>query len=167
MIKTGLTALFLMAGTLAGTQAADLCQPGNLRLSIDHRNGQYDGMSHRGVVLDIRNTGTTDCELDARPDLTFSGALNDGTPATAEAQSPAGMHPGPVLPPVTLAPQQTQHTLIRWVSGDVFDDGHNCITTNSAQLSVGGHMLSVAAEFYMCAPEGRRDYFMLGKPDEE
>ncbi|EKS6645675.1 DUF4232 domain-containing protein [Enterobacter hormaechei] len=165
MIKTGLITLSLLAGALTDAQAADLCQAANLKMSIDHRDGQYDGMSHRGVVLDIRNTGTTACKLDARPDLIFSGTLSDGTTATAKAKSSPGMHPGPVLPPVILAPQQTQHSLIRWVSGDMFDDGHNCITTGRALLSVGDHTLSTAAEFYMCAPEGRKDYFELGTPD--
>lgn len=44
MIKNGLLVLCLLACSLTGAQAADFCQAANLKLSITHRGGQYDGM---------------------------------------------------------------------------------------------------------------------------
>lgn len=168
MIKYRTTIIqLLLTGPVFTVQATGTCQPRALQVRFDHRNGQYDGMSQRGVMLDIQNAGSAPCELDGRPDITFYGSPDDGTPVTAQPRSPAGLHPGPAIPPVLLASHETQHTLIRWVSGDVFADSDNCITTSDMQVTVGGYRLSEPAAFRMCAPKGSHEYFTLSTGGRE
>ncbi|MBB6244001.1 hypothetical protein HDE79_003476 [Rhodanobacter sp. MP1X3] len=51
-------------------------------------------------------------------------------------QVPRGMHPGPVLLPVSMAPGAEATAELHWVSGDVYD-GHNCVSPTTAVVQVG------------------------------
>jgi hypothetical protein len=99
------------------------CRVSQLHLSVDDRGGDFNGMSHAGTELSIRNTGQ-DCSLAALPTVQFRDRR--GRVLAATRQAPIGMHPGPVVLPVRIAAGHRATTDLRWVSGPVF--------TNNRQL---------------------------------
>jgi len=115
-----LIALMIAAQALAGAPAAPACRPAQLRLSLDGKDGAFNGMSHAGTELSIRNTGR-DCTLPALPTIEFRDSRGRVLPATRSA--PVGMHPGPVMLPLRLGGGHRATTDLRWVAGPVFS--HN------------------------------------------
>ncbi|MEG3093443.1 DUF4232 domain-containing protein [Sphingomonas sp. PB1R3] len=93
------------------------CQAGQLRLSLDGRDGDFNGMSHSGTGLSVRNMGQ-DCLLAALPQVRLRDARNRIAPVVRQA--PRGMHPGPVMVPLRLAASHRAAAEIRWIAGPVF-----------------------------------------------
>ena len=93
------------------------CRPQQLRIVPDGRDGDFNGMSHSGTALSIRNTGR-DCTIPALPRIELRDARNRALPAMR--QPPVGMHPGPVMVPVRIAGGHRAVATLRWVSGPVF-----------------------------------------------
>jgi hypothetical protein len=93
------------------------CRPSQLRLSLSRRDGDFNGMSHSGTELSIRNLGP-DCTLPALPTIGFRDAR--GRTLQALRRVPVGMHPGPVMVPVRLAAGHRATANLRWVSGPVY-----------------------------------------------
>lgn len=139
------------------------CQPGDIRAHIDDRDGEFTGMSQRGVVLVMENISDHTCQVARRPDMIFSGKTADGVSVQEKQRISRAMHPGPVLPPVVLKPGFKHSVKVRWVAGDVYDDSHNCITTSGAVVNLDGQPLHIPAQFQMCAPKGHTDYFTTGE----
>ena len=143
------------------------CEARQLEAYFDNRNGLLDGMSQRGTLLVLYNKGARACQLDALPALWFEGANGQRLPV--ERRAPRGMHPGPVLLPVTLAPGAEVATLLRWVSGAAYPGG-NCLTPNTAVLELPEEVLRLPFGLPMCAAAGSSDFFNqlpLGRiPDE-
>lgn len=117
------TNLLILTMLLAGQSVSAIatvlptCRANQLRLSLDPHDGEFNGMSHSGTELSIRNTGS-DCMLIALPTIQLSDAHGRALPATRQA--PRGMHPGPVMMPVRLSGGHRAATDLRWVSGPVF-----------------------------------------------
>lgn len=107
------------------------CRAGQLRLTLDGHNGDFNGMSHAGTELSIRNVGPA-CALDALPRVQFRDARNRALPAARAA--PRGMHPGPVLVPVRLATGDRATSQLRWISGPVFPRNR---TLRARKITVG------------------------------
>lgn len=109
----------LLAATSAvpAPQTAPACRQSQLRLTTDAMDGEFNGMSHAGVRLLIRNVGP-DCTLPALPSIRLRDARGRVLPAARRA--PVGMHPGPVMVPVRLAAGHRARADLRWVSGAVF-----------------------------------------------
>ncbi|MBB2200876.1 DUF4232 domain-containing protein [Gluconacetobacter tumulisoli] len=133
------------------------CTAAQLSLGLDDENGQFDGMSQSGTLLVIRNLGPAACVLAAWPVVWFEGKGH--VPLTVGRRPPPGMHPGPVLPPVAVAPGAELTARLHWVSGDVFDDGHNCVTPETTVLEVPGGSLRQHFGRSMCAPARTTRYF--------
>lgn len=112
--------LMAAAGVAA---AAPPCAPRNIVLSTDARDGDFNGMSHSGTYLVVRNKGAKACTLPGLPVITFYG--NTARSIRAVRQAPRGMHPGPVLLPVTIRAGSSVATALRWVSGPVFDQNRS------------------------------------------
>ncbi|WP_242182298.1 DUF4232 domain-containing protein [Sphingomonas sp. CARO-RG-8B-R24-01] len=93
------------------------CRAAQLRLSLDGKDGDFNGMSHSGVELSLRNHGP-ECTLQALPTIAFFDARGRVLPATRRA--PVGMHPGPAMLPVRISGGHRAATALRWVSGPVF-----------------------------------------------
>src|SRR5579871_2646166 len=96
---------------------APACRAARLRLSLDGRDGDFNGMSHSGTALVIRNRGA-DCTLPALPTIEWRDKR--GRLLAAARKVPIGMHPGPVMLPVRLAAGHLATADLRWVSGPVF-----------------------------------------------
>jgi hypothetical protein len=135
------------------SQPADACQ---LAVRLDNRNEVSDDMAHAGGRLSLRNTGSTTCVLSPLPALSFEdGRLR---PLTAERHIPPGMYPGPVLLPVTVFPGQEVGFLLRWIPGDIFEEG-NCIRPAFIMLTIAGRTFRMPSRRTMCAAAGDTAYF--------
>jgi hypothetical protein len=132
-----LMSLIIAAGALTAPAALPPCRPAHLRLSLDGRDGDFNGMSHGGTALTIRNVGPA-CTLPALPIVTFRDARGRALPASRRA--PVGMHPGPVMLPVRLAAGHGAVAELRWVSGPVFSRNRS-ISTANVSVRIGGGTL--------------------------
>jgi hypothetical protein len=111
-----LLSLMIAAQALSAPAALPPCRPSHLRLSVDGRDGDFNGMSHSGTALMIRNLGP-DCMLPALPVVSLRDTHGRALPAARRA--PVGMHPGPVMLPVRLGAGHQAETDLRWVAGPV------------------------------------------------
>ncbi|WP_321839583.1 DUF4232 domain-containing protein [Paraburkholderia bannensis] len=123
------------------------CQPTQLALSVDDGGGDFNGMSHGGTYLMLRNRGSRACQLPARPDVAFLDANEQPLPTSM--QPTPGMHPGPVLLPVVIPPHATVKASLRWVTGEVFDDTQ-CVDTASLRVSIGEGAVSAPLSAHLC-----------------
>lgn len=149
-----LTAIVMSAPVYAAS--THKCQVHQLEARFDDRDGLFDGMSQRGTLLVLRNKGTRTCQLDALPTLAFEGA--GGRRLSVERRVPRGMHPGPVLLPVMVAPGVEVAMLLRWVSADVYPGG-NCLAPEIAMLELSGGGLRLPFGLRMCAESGSSHFF--------
>ena len=135
-----LPSLMLAAQAALGTPtpvAAPACLATQLRLTLDARDGDFNGMSHSGTKLSIRNTGP-DCTLPALPVIRMLDARGRTLPAMR--QKPVGMHPGPVVVPVRLGRGHRAVTDLRWVSGPVFPQSRS-VRSTMVTVRIGTVML--------------------------
>jgi hypothetical protein len=114
------------------------CRADRLRVTLDARDGEFNGMSHSGTELSIRNTGQ-DCMLVALPTVQLRDARNHIVSAVRRA--PRGMHPGPVMVPVRLAAGHRAAAEIRWVAGPVFPHSRS-VRAARISVKVGAGMLT-------------------------
>lgn len=96
------------------------CPASWLSLALDPENGTFNGMSHSGTLLVLRNLGPMACTVPALPTLRFEDAHHHPLDVTRKA--PVGMHPGPVMLPVVVPPNAELTSRLLWVDGDVFGD---------------------------------------------
>ena len=130
----------ILALALAATPPAPIpspiippCKAAQLSLGFDTENGAFDGMSHSGALLVVRNLGPGACRLAGLPQLRFKDAT--GQPLSIDRQAPVGMHPGPVVLPVVLAVGAEATAPLRWVSGEVYSPSR-CYTPTTAALTL-------------------------------
>ena len=163
VILTGLILSALSATVraepLKPTTQADICLSTQLTVRLDSRDGEFTGMSQSGTLLVLRNTGHIACTLEPLPALRFEDAKQQ--PLTVERRTPHGMHPGPVLRSVVVAPGQQVASRLRWVASDAFDAG-NCVTPAFVSLEMKGGTLRIPFDHMMFAAAGDTAYFDQG-----
>lgn len=93
--------------------AVPACAATQLRLSADGRDGDFNGMSHGGSRLSIRNLGR-DCMLPARSQVLFYGA--DGKRIAVHTAWARGKPPERVR----IAAGHRAAMEVRWVSSRVY-----------------------------------------------
>jgi hypothetical protein len=127
-----------ISALLLAAQAVNVpCQPSQLRLSLSGRDGDFNGMSHSGIEVSIRNLGPA-CTIPALPTIVFRNARGKALPASRRA--PIGMHPGPVMVPVRLSAGHRVSSDLRWVSGAVYPHSRS-IRVAAVTVSFGGAAL--------------------------
>jgi hypothetical protein len=130
-----------------------------LSIAVDDENGNFDGMSHSGTLLVLRNLGPETCSIPARPRVDFEDGKQRSLGITVQA--PMGMHPGPVILPVAVPVGAEVTSELRWVSGDVYD-GHNCVSPAFLAVTVGTDVLRVnLLRRTLCGPPGRPPSFAM------
>jgi predicted secreted protein len=139
------------------------CQPADIQAHFDDRDGEFTGMSQRGVLLVMENTSDHTCRLARQSKIIFSGKTDKGISLQAKQRINRAMHPGPVLLPVILEPGHKHSVMVRWVAGDLYDNSHNCITTTEAIVNLADQSLHIPAKFQMCAPKDHTDFFTTGE----
>lgn len=141
--------------------AIPLCKLNQLTLSTDGEDGNFNGMQHGGTLLVLRNISETACQVDAIPKITFSNAKHALNPkaemedtAPMRPSSHPGLHPGPMVPPVTVPGGAEVTSTLGWTSGPAFV--HNvCIDPKTIAVEVGGETTTQAFDAHMCGEAGK------------
>ena len=131
----------------SGAPVVTMCTRDQLSLGTDDENGNFDGMSHSGTLLVVRNLGENACRMPAVPVITLlgkSGKLHVTFSMTGST------HPGPVI--VAAGAELTSS--LRWVSNDVYDPGF-CVDATSIHIQVGGQDLGTAMSHQLCGQKGK------------
>ncbi len=134
------------------------CPAAQLSFAIDNENGYFDGMSHSGTLLVVRNLGPNACTIPARPVLSMEDASHHPLPISFE--SPRGMHPGPVIPPVVIPVGAEVTSEMRWVSSDAFG-GNNSVSPAFIALTVEGTTLRVKFTGELFGPPGKQPAYSV------
>lgn len=108
-------------GPAGANQAIRMCKATDMSLGTDDENGSFNGMSHSGTLLVLRNLSLTSCRVPQRPQITFVDKDNKPLSVVLDIPGARFMHPGPVLVPVVVAPDAEVTAKLRWVSGEVYD----------------------------------------------
>ena len=129
--------------------ALPLCRASDLSLAVDAEHGAFDGMSHSGTLLVIRNLAPHACALAGLPTLTLRSAGGKSLPITRAA--PRFMHPGPVIVPLRLAAGAEATAALRWVAGAVYDRGR-CYAVASLGVAIGTGTIRTGLPARICGP---------------
>ncbi len=132
----------------APSAAVPLCTPDQLSLATDDENGSFDGMSHSGTLLVLRNLGSGACRVPSIPQITLSdakGPLNVKFSVTGSRF----MHPGPAMLPVVVAAGAELTSSLRWVSGDAYGNGV-CVNATALHIQVAGRDVSTPWNKQLC-----------------
>ncbi|SEM50109.1 Protein of unknown function [Sphingomonas gellani] len=140
--------LLLLAA--AASAAVPTCPARALTVATDARDGDFNGMSHSGTYLVIRNIGRRTCSVPGLPVVTFRRGAKA---LPAKRRPPVGMHPGPVIVPVRLAPGGQVATGLRWVSGPVYDRSR-CWDATRVGVTIADRTLFAPASAHLCGPVG-------------
>lgn len=134
------------------TQAAGPtpCTPAQLRLRLDGGDGRFNGMSHAGALLVVRNAGTVACTIAAMPSPRLQDAQRQTLAITARTPPPPAAQP----PRLLLAPGANVESDMRWVSGNVYDDGH-CESPAFITLAIGAGTVTAPFEGHLCGAGGK------------
>lgn len=140
------------------------CSAAQLSFSLDDEGGNFNGMSHSGTLLVLRNFGSNPCSVLGRPIVGFEDAEHHTLPASLEV--PRGMHPGPVILPVVIPPGAEVTSQIRWVSSDAYG-ANNGISPAFITLTVGENTLRLGFSGHLYGPVGKNPTYSLTlfKPD--
>jgi len=145
-----------MAPPPPGPPREPACDPAQLSFAVDREGGQFDGMSHSGTLLVLRNLGPRACSVPARPVLNFLDEQRK--PLDVVLREQPGMHPGPVILPVAVPVGAELTSAARWVSSDAYG-ADNCVSPSFISLSFGGTAHTAPLRTHMCGPAGKRpDY---------
>jgi len=127
------------------------CAANELTMTFDGEQGNFNGMSHSGARLILRNIGTHVCTVPQKPQFSFQDAA--GKILSLRMAVLPGMHPGPVTLPVAVPPEAEATGTLRWVSGDVYGSGI-CVQARTAILTVGKDKLQADINANVCGPAG-------------
>jgi len=130
-----------------------MCKAGQLILRLDHGRGVFDDASQSAMLLILHNTQATACTLPARPELRFQDS--SGRTFQVIAKGKPGMHPGPVIPPITLSADGTVASTMRWVSGNAFPD-RRCVTPAYILVVFGNDTVQANFNGQLCGPRDSR-----------
>jgi membrane-bound inhibitor of C-type lysozyme len=145
----------LLETSLPPVQPA-ICAPSQLAFSLDNGNGRFNGMSHSGTTLVLRNIGTSACTIPAQPLPTLTDA--DRQTLDIVAQDSPDSPPAPAI--TTLASGATVTSDMRWVSGNVYDHGH-CESPAVITLAVGKQTVATGFAGHLCGPDGKPSTYTL------
>ena len=156
-MSVALARLLAIAATVAVRTAESLAAvpscTARVEVRFDRDGGAADGMSQSGVVLVLHNVGAADCVIPGLPTLQFADAAGHGLAVRREP--PLGMHPGPVVTPLVLAPGAEAAAALTWVSGHVYA-GHHCVTPARIVIGEGPHAPTALWRFGpLCGEAGK------------
>jgi hypothetical protein len=147
-----LLSLLLVVGVATPAQvAAPPPCAGRISIALDTEDGAFDGMSHSGALLVVRNIGPNACKIMALPMLRFEDAAGRALPIV---RAPVAMHPGPVVPPIAIGRGAEATTALRWVSSDAYG-ANNCVAPARLVLERGQARHAVEFGFKLCGPAGK------------
>ncbi len=148
--KTVLTSAPQKPLPIALVQTLPACTAAQILLSTDEEGGNFNGMSHSGTLLVLRNMGTSACRL--LPLAQASLLDGSGTPLgpfTTASPGARFLHPGPVVLPIAVAANAELTATLRWVSGPVFNDSL-CLAPATLVLKLGDLTLKTPLQGSLC-----------------
>jgi hypothetical protein len=125
------------------------CAANALSLGLDAEDGNFDAASHSGILVVVRNIGPTACQIPRLPSIAFLDAAGKTLDISAELAPVRGMHPGPVMLPLAIAPNAEATSTLTWISGQVFDHGV-CLSPFQITVTVGGATLHAPFSGVIC-----------------
>lgn len=151
-LPCGCSSAYRGKGLVAATQPEQVSQPvdctaSDVALRFDGADGNFNGMSHSGTYLILTNKGQHSCRVPRRPELAFVD--KKGAVIPAKVNVPTGMHPGPVMTPVLLAPGSSARSGLRWVSGAVYLRS-KCADVAKATVQLDSGEVSAPLHGHMC-----------------
>lgn len=156
-----LTLLIMPWSLCAQTAKYPWCQADQLSLRLNSEGGAFDGMSHSGTLLTLRNNGSKPCEISAFLPLSFadsSGKLD----IRAQSNLPPHVHPGPVVPPVPILPAAEVTATLEWVSGPVYDRSV-CLDPTRLSVSINDKPLTVSFHGHLCGDRVKGVFYRLSR----
>lgn len=136
---------------LGAARPAPPCRMAQLRLSLDGRHGDFNGMSHSGTEISIRNMGP-DCMLPALPRIEFRDARGRTLPV--ERKASRGIDRGPVIAAVRVHGRHRAATALRWVSGPVYPRSR-AVRTATVTVRLGTAALRAPLVAVLYGPAGK------------
>ena len=115
-----------------------LCRVNQLRLATDDQGGNFNGMSHSGTLLIVRNLGPDACAIQPIAHVTLMDSAGKDLGAKGILPGARFLHPGPVVLPIALPAGAEATATLRWVSGPVFEK-NTCISSKHVNVSFGGN----------------------------
>ncbi len=138
-----------------------MCQADQMSFGTDDEGGNFNGMSHSGTLLVLRNLGSKACEMPAIPELSFfdeKGRLH----AKRESSLPKFIHPGPVAPPAIAAPGAELTATMRWVAGKVYEHSV-CIEPTRLAIAINGKPIQTAFQGRLCGDHAKGISYQTGR----
>lgn len=132
------------------------CSSSQLDFSLDGGDGRFDGMSHSGTMLVLRNTGKSACTIPPLPLPRLTDANRQ--PLDIEARDGQDQPQPPAA--VLLASGASATSDLRWVSGDVYDNGH-CESPAFVTLALGDQSVSATFTGHLCGAGGQPSTFTM------
>jgi hypothetical protein len=129
-----------------------LCAANQLSLATDNESGAFDGMNQSGTLLVLRNLSPTACRVSPLPALTFRDAADNELKVLFTVPGTAGMHPGPVVLPIVIAPAAELTATLHWVAGEVYDHT-TCLTPTQLTVQLGDATLHTQFAGHICGPD--------------
>ncbi len=133
------------------------CMSAQLAFSLDADDGRFNGVSHGGTTLVLRNTGSIACTIPAQPVAAFSDAARRTLDIAARDPSGAQRASPETL---TLAPGASATSDMRWVSSNVYPGGH-CETPAFVTLHVGAQTATTTFTGHLCGAAGKPPSYTL------
>ncbi|MGN6656067.1 MAG: MliC family protein [Rhodanobacter sp.] len=141
----------------AQASAPAACTPAQLSLQLDDGNGRFNGMSHSGTMLVVRNVGNVACSVAALLSPKLQDARHRALAITAQVPSPP---PASLPPRLMLAPGAGVESDMRWVSGNVYDDGH-CESPAFITLAIGTGTVTAPFHGRLCGAGGKPSTYSI------
>lgn len=142
---------------------ADECTSSQISVTTDGSVGDFNGMSHSGTLLVVRNTSSLACRLAVLPAVTLES--NSGEPlqvAVVPASNPfrgpmvngkpIPMGHGPVALPIELRAGDSVSSTLRWVSGSVYEHSV-CVDVASVSVATAGGNADGRLSAHICGPD--------------
>ena len=131
-----------------------LCEATDLSPATDAENGSFNGMSHSGTLVVLRNLSPTPCAVLGIPQLTLLDSAGKSLPAAPQLPGARFMHPGPVILPIPVAPGAEVTATMLWVAGPVYAD-NLCLDAQVLEITIAGKPLRTPLAAHLCGERAK------------
>lgn len=125
------------------------CRADQLSLATDGSNGGFNGMSHSGTLVLVRNLSSEACTIQPIAHIMLVDSVGKDLDAKGVLPGARFMHPGPVVLPIPLAAAATATATLRWISGPVFEN-NACISPSQLRVNFGSAVLNAPFSGTLC-----------------
>ena len=118
------------------------------------KTANFDGMSHSGTLVVLRNLSSAACRVEGIPQLAFSdnkGPLKVTLVTPGFGRQPNGimLNHGPVVVPVLVPAGAELTSQLRWVSNEVYSKSI-CVTPTKLAITIEGKQQTAPIAAHLC-----------------